>query len=440
MKTKIALVEQELISKLIRGTAATLEGPNFSGRTDLLRSLTGINHPSGTRLSQVQQFIRPTVYIGPEVYNSISGLCSTVDDELQLHSGCSPQQFYLANMAQEFGLFALGDRNPFTLSGGEQALLTLTSALALHPSILAVDCALEQIDPKLKVQLLKWLLNGTYPETAIAIADNRMSECEEFSQLHHSVKISSDLPLQGRLRFDPIRDDGPLQIRVNPTSRLFLDSITFRYRHGPQVLNNVSIQLESSKLYTLQGRNGAGKSTLARVLSGVLKPNTGEMIAGKSPVKPWKQPGQLVAYHFQNPDLQLFSTSVEDEIQAGPRALGLSSHECADLGAALMYSFGLSHIRKEHPLDLPFAIRKRVALAATIAMGRPWVILDEPTLGQDISSSEAIAKIITGLVAIGTGVIVISHSLWFRRRLPARTLRLEKGVLYSDDGKDPTTQ
>jgi energy-coupling factor transport system ATP-binding protein len=118
-----------------------------------------------------------------------------------------------------------------------------------------------------------------------------------------------------------------------------------------------------------------------------------------------------VAYHFQNPDLQLFSTTVWSEVLAGPRALGCSEEEASRrAGRALSQLAIPDDFRGAHPLDLPFALRKRLALAATISAGTPWIILDEPSLAQDAGNTTAIRFLLTGLAQAGMGVIVISHS------------------------------
>ncbi len=91
-----------------------------------------------------------------------------------------------------------------------------------------------------------------------------------------------------------------------------------------------------------------------------------------------------------------------------------------------MAAFGLTDMAHMHPLDLPFVLRKRVALAATLAMGCPWMILDKPTLGQDDETVLSLANIIERLLANGLGIVIISHSRWFRSLIPAKEIELEK--------------
>jgi len=91
---------------------------------------------------------------------------------------------------------------------------------------------------------------------------------------------------------------------------------------------------------------------------------------------------------------------------------------------ALMKAFGLSGLKEDHPLEMPFVIRKRIALAATLAMGCPWLILDEPILGQDHTSALALKSMIDQMSSKGFGIVVISHSEWFRSLLDAEEIKL----------------
>jgi energy-coupling factor transport system ATP-binding protein len=260
------------------------------------------------------------------------------------------------------------------------------------------------------------------------LADNRLREWVGVLNIAPIVRMLDVGPSDDwgpRLEFDPISPDFDLAVPIIRPRELQLSSIRFSYPRGPLVLRDVSTVLEPGAVYVLEGRNGAGKSTLAKLLCGVIRPREGRILVDRKEYEPWKAPGHLVAYHFQNPDLQLFSTTVEDEVLAGPRALGVSQ----EYGASIARAFGLSHVGMEHPLSLPFVIRKRIALAATLATARPWMFLDEPTLAQDDASSETIAEIISRLVAAGFGIVLITHSSWLRQHFSSRTLRLEDGSL-----------
>ena len=101
------------------------------------------------------------------------------------------------------------------------------------------------------------------------------------------------------------------------------------------------------------------------------------------------------------------------------------------LARARLYlqALGLGTVSSSHPLDLPYVLIKRVALAATLAMGSGWIIIDEPTLGQDAIAASAIAQILCSLAAQGVGVIVITHSAEFRNTLDGIELAVSRGTI-----------
>lgn len=425
---------------------SVLAGGNFSGRTRLLRRMTGL--PCDDEEDEGAGGARGrSVYVGPEVYNSVSGLGPTVREELRLHTGREPESSPVVELIEVVGLNTLYGRNPFDLSGGEQAMLTVISALALAPDRLAIDGALEQVDAANKRHLLRWLSRPDGAGAKTIIADNFWDEFAAAEKVNVVAMSSCD---DGGSRFGRINGGAELPVGAANPCRVKLDRIQFRYSGGAVVLKDASAELEPGLLYILEGRNGAGKTTLAKILSGMLRPQQGRLSVDGGEALLWRAPGQIFAYHYQNPDVGLFSESVGKEIETSLgrpglllrllrlfgkdrptfRMIDMDASERARRLEAVIEAFGLGGVLWEHPLDLPFVMRKRVALAATVAMGCPWLILDEPTLGQDEASTEAIARLIERVQRLGTGVIVISHSTRLRRRLPARVLTLTEGVLY----------
>jgi energy-coupling factor transport system ATP-binding protein len=410
------------LQELEAGRFLTLHGPNFSGRSYVLRRITGLEPDDGAGNDTLHG--HPRAYIGPELYNAISGLAPTVEEELRLHLQGSPHADACRRMVEEFGLSALGSRNPVTLSGGEQAMLTLVCAIGLAPAGLALDGALEQVSPDRRVRIIEAFLQNAFPGLGVGFCDNRLAEYPFDLQ---PVTIPEELSTPPDQRVLPVQAvDGDRNLPLTPegTGTLTLDALDFRYPAGPHVIRNLSLALEPGRLYTLVGKNGVGKSTLARLLCGVLKPDSGRILFNGTPCHPWRHPGKIIGYHFQNPDMQLFSLRVDEEIAAGPGAQGMPEERTRVRVSALLEAFGLSRIRDIHPLEAPFVLRKRIALAATLAMSAPWIILDEPTLGQDDATVMAMKRIIDRLLENGYGVVVISHSEWFRALLGGSEIRL----------------
>jgi energy-coupling factor transport system ATP-binding protein len=388
----------------------TIDGPNFSGRSDLLRRLCrGISNGR--------------MYLGPEVYFALSGLTTSVRQELELHASAALESCDCLRPAEDLGLTKLLEQHPATLSGGEQTCLAVLCALILKPKVLAIDCALEQLDGQ-KLQTALGLLQGERgPTDGSVITDNRLDEWKNPVPAVAIAELSPDR--SDRPAIPPI-DPSPLD-RLDPVSApaIELQNVKAAYRTGADVLTGVALTLRPGRVYTLQGPNGSGKSTLAKILSGVLRPVAGRILVNNVASDLSKNPGRVAGYHLQNPDVGLFEASVGAEL--GFRSGSVN----ASAVAAVRDAFGLGEFEKSNPLALPFPVRKRVSLAATIARLPPWIILDEPTLGADAATVAALGQIIRSLSAKGHGVIVISHSRRLLEILRGNELRIENGQVFA---------
>lgn len=406
-----------------------IAGCNFSGRTALLRQFVELPASLSTEWD-THRSATTNAYVGPDSHNYLSGLALTSERELAIHGlDASATREAIGELVEKLGLGHVLYRNPFTLSGGEQAMLTILSALALAPRRLSLDSALEQLGQTARATIISALKTCAGRGIHTLIADNRMQEFGHLLETSNVNPLSDNACNQGATASPSVLQLVGLPYHIAPCA-LGLDRITFRYESGLPVLKGLTYSFEPGRVYHLTGRNGAGKSTLAKILCGILRPRGGTILKnGVETISPWKEPAKYVAYHFQNPDLQLFSLTVREELS---RSLSDSLREPAWLDAVIN-AFGLDSVLDRHPLDLPYVIRKRVAMAASVAMRRPWLILDEPTLGQDDRNAMTLARQLTQLTAQGVGIIVVSHSEWFRKVLPGQKLELINGVLLSAD-------
>jgi energy-coupling factor transporter ATP-binding protein EcfA2 len=396
-----------LLAALDSKRILAIDGPNFSGRSNLLRRFCRVNSDG-------------RMYLGPEVYFALSGLTTSVRQELELHAGGSLESCDCIEPAEKLNLTKLFEQHPAVLSGGEQTSLAILCAMILKPRILAADCALEQLDSR-KLEISLDLLKGaTGPANGTVITDNRL---DEWNYSVQTIPIAELSPDPSRHPAVPPLD--PSQIdRLDPVSApvIELQNIAASYGKGSEVLSGVSMTLQPGRVYTLQGPNGSGKSTLAKVLSGVLRPIAGQILVNGVPANLWKTPGRIAGYHLQNPDVGLFEASVWAE-------LGFKTGSDSASAVAVRDAFGLQNFTASNPLALPFPVRKRVSLAATIARFPPWIILDEPTLGADAATIVAIAQIIQSLSRKQHGVIVISHSKKLLEMLRGNELIIDGGTV-----------
>jgi energy-coupling factor transport system ATP-binding protein len=207
-------------------------------------------------------------------------------------------------------------------------------------------------------------------------------------------------------------------------------SFAYRRRGDPSrtvALRDVSFDLPSAGCVALIGPNGSGKTTVSKLINGILRPDGGEILLDRKRVEPHRRPGTCVAYAFQNPDDQLFAQSVRHELEFGPRNMGLPPRIVQNNVNEAAESLGLLDALDSHPLDLPFVLRKRVSIAAALAMDRPWTVLDEPTLSQDHAFQRRLIDAFRRLQAKERGLIVISHDPEFVFEACGHTLLLVEG-------------
>lgn len=192
-------------------------------------------------------------------------------------------------------------------------------------------------------------------------------------------------------------------------------NITFTYPDGFTAVENVSMSFERGESVAIVGQNGAGKTTTVKLINGLLKPTEGDVIIDGWNTKDYTtaQISRKAGYVFQNPDDQIFNSTVYKEIEFGPKRQGLDGeelerrvHEAAEL-------VGASDALDENPYDLPYSLRKMVTIAAVIATNPDVIILDEPTAGQDYPTMERLGRMIKHLQGQGKTIITITHDMEF---------------------------
>lgn len=213
----------------------------------------------------------------------------------------------------------------------------------------------------------------------------------------------------------------------------FID-VHYSYPAGVEAVKGVTLDVPSGQRLAIVGQNGAGKTTLVRHLNGIFQPTTGTVQVGD-----WGTAGRSIAelsarvgYVFQNPDEQLFARRVIDDVAFGPKNLGFSAERSEELVMSALESTGLTAEAQSHPHHLSLSERKRVALAAVLAMDTPVVVLDEPTTGQDERGVRMIAAIVERLSAAGRTVIAITHDMDFCAENFERVIVMAQGEVQAD--------
>jgi energy-coupling factor transport system ATP-binding protein len=197
--------------------------------------------------------------------------------------------------------------------------------------------------------------------------------------------------------------------------RIEIKNLHFTYPSGVEALRGVSLTIEPGEQVAIVGQNGAGKTTLVRHFNGLLRPTRGAVRIGDWLTSDYSvaKLAARVGYVFQNPDDQLFKSNVRDEIKFGPKNLGFPPVQAEAQVNEALELLELSDRAEVNPYDLTPTWRKRVAIAAVIAMNTPIIVLDEPTTGQDYRSVRYLAGLFRVLRERGKTVIAISHDIDF---------------------------
>lgn len=212
------------------------------------------------------------------------------------------------------------------------------------------------------------------------------------------------------------------------------DNIHFVYPGDVKALNGVNLSIEPGESVAIIGRNGSGKTTLVKHMNGLLRPTQGRMLVNGQPTLD-KEPADLaptVGLVFQNPDDQVFSTRVWDEVAFGPKNLACSEAEIAARVEAALQTVDLLSCKELHPYDLTITERKLLCLASILAMKPSVIVLDEPTTAQDQLGVRQLGSIIQKLIENQITVITITHDMDFVAEFFNRTVVMRKGEIILD--------
>lgn len=195
-----------------------------------------------------------------------------------------------------------------------------------------------------------------------------------------------------------------------------LEKVYFEYEDSA-ALKDISLTVNVGECIGLQGDNGSGKTTLIKLLNALIFASSGcflfdgKQICRKSMKNELfaKAFHQRVGYVFQNPENQLFCSSVAEEVAFGPRQMGLSKEEITARCNDVMKLLGIEGLSQRAPYHLSGGEKKKVALACVLSMNPEVLILDEPMNGLDRKSREVLLKVLQSLKSAGKTLIIATH-------------------------------
>lgn len=401
---------------------------------------------------------------------------STVERELAfgLESLGLPQgeiRQRIAESAETVGVSSLLERNPRQLSGGEQQLVSIGAALALHPQVIVLDEPYASLDPANANRVRQALREINRQGTAVVLTEHRLqnaiADVDRMVVLHQGqvaldgsprevlreevAPFGLNLPPVVRLARELRLPEVPLSVEelaqrvgrdgispydppnfsplTNTPPRLQVEQLSFSFESTP-ALRDVSLALHEGECLAVVGANGSGKTTLIKHFNGLYRPDRGQVIirgqdTGRAKVS---ELARHVGLAFQNPNSQFFKLQVREEIEVGPRALG-----CYDEAwlQELIALFRLEPLLERSPYRLSEGEKKRVAFAAALAAQPDILVLDEPTTGQDWPFRQALGELLGELRARGQTVVLVTHDLEFAEQHADRWVLLSAGQVLA---------
>jgi energy-coupling factor transport system ATP-binding protein len=212
------------------------------------------------------------------------------------------------------------------------------------------------------------------------------------------------------------------------------EGLKFAYPGSQEVLRGIDLKINDGEFVAIMGENGAGKTTLVKTFNGLLIPTAGIVkVDGvdthDSSVARLSKDVGLV---FQNPDHQLFSETVREELAFSLRNFGYKEDTIDRRVASILETLDLTRYTQSSPFVLSGGERKRVALAAVLVWNPKHIILDEPTIGQDYQQKDRLRNFMIQLNAQGKTVIVITHDVEFVAECKPRIILLSRGLVIGD--------
>lgn len=322
------------------------------------------------------------------------------------------------------------------LSGGQKQKLIIGSTLLMGQRIIILDEPLANLDQQTALDLLKILKSLCANGYTVLIAEHRIDFVLPF--IDYALKLDNKgIEYLKDKDIFLAKDNRRINYSLSKTeckNLLFsLNNVSYSIKKR-NILNSINLKIHKGEKILLLGQNGAGKTTFLRLLARLNKPSQGKIDfkiknGDKTIKRANKKRFKKVGVVYQNPNYQLFMKTVKDEIY-----FNCYSHEYANY---IIKLFKIDNLLMRHPQSLSEGQKRKVSIAAILAMKPEVLLLDEPTVGQDYDSLKDLISIINRIhEETNNTIISITHDIRCAEALCDRSVLLEEGTIRKVGNKD----
>ena len=380
----------------------------------------------------------------------------------------------------------------FQLSGGQTHLLALAGAVSLGPEVLILDEPIAQLDPRhadLIYEILKDLNEnqgktiiviehhteyiGDYCKNVLLLKDGRVEwklPAREALSRVEELQASNIFPPQVTLAAYELEKKGKIpSAREYPSTveegKKAFRRLTFRdqymeyqirqkkretsveYKHAAvsyrsvkgeprKIFEDLNLEISRGEKIALIGSNGAGKSTLMKMMTGLLKPSSGEVLIKDISTRNAKPENfsKYVSLVYQNPEDMFIKDSIENDISFAMKARGIDNWE--ERTSQLLERFRLTELKDRDGRLLSGGQMRRASLAIGIALNPEILLLDEPTANLDIATRKEIMRTLNDMKDITETVMIATHDMQLVCEWAQRIIVLSQGKIIADGTRD----
>lgn len=335
----------------------------------------------------------------------------------------------------------LRGRDLSSLSGGEKQKVAIASMLALSPDLLILDEPTSNLDP-IATQNVFQTINNLRSSKALTVIifEHKLAKLEDVNPKFFVLNQGEIRPVENiqlppasthRVNLSIPNVFSPDRQNNNPWVEANMLDVNI---HDKNILKEINLKVSSGEFIALMGPNGSGKSTLLQALVGFHTPSSGRLYCfdQESPKIKTSELVKDVGFIFQNPDHQLFTQSVLDEILFTSKNLKLNSYEIGCKAQEWLDQIDLSARIDDHPQRLSYGEKRRLNLVAAMLHNPRLLIIDELLIGQDIANARLWMKILNDYTKLGNSVLLVNHHPVLTYEFCNRLVFLDKGSIIVD--------